>query len=59
MKNCLYKVLNKGKRVLLRFYEKKGSPELTVQRNWSNKIQVFKVAAKAGKDKTQKQSQRT
>ena len=41
------------------FYKEKVSPELTIQRNWSYKSQVFKVAAKAGKDKTQKQSQRT
>ena len=31
---------------------------LIIQRNWSYKIQIFKIAAKAEKDKTQKQSQR-
>ena len=38
------------------FSRKKVSLELTIQRNWSYKIQV---TAKARKDKTQKQSQRT
>ena len=33
-------------------------PEQIIQRNWSYKIQVFKIAAKAEKDKTEKQSQR-
>ena len=37
---------------------KRISPEQIIQRNWSYKIQVFKIAAKAEKDKTQKQSQR-
>ena len=46
-------VLDKRKRILWDFYEEKVSPELTIQRNWSYKTQVFKVAAKAGKDKTQ------
>ena len=35
------------------FLRKKVSPELTIQRNWCYKIQVFKVAKKARKDKTQ------
>ena len=35
------------------FLRKKVSPELTIQRNWSCKIQVFKVAKKARKDETQ------
>ena len=40
------------------FYEffTRISPEQNIQRNWSYKIQVFKIAAKAEKDKTQKQS---
>ena len=41
------------------FLRKEVSPEVTIERNWSYKVQVFKVAAKAGNDKTQKQSQRT
>ena len=41
------------------FLQRKANPELTIQRNWSYKTQVFKVSAKAGKDKTQKQSKRT
>ena len=40
------------------FLRERISPEQIIQRNWSYKIQVFKVAAKARKDKTQKQSQR-
>ena len=39
------------------FYERISSEQI-IQRNWSYKIQVFKIAAKAEKDKTQKQSQR-
>ena len=40
------------------FLRKKIGPEQIIQRNWSYKIQVLKIAAKAEKDKTQKQSQR-
>ena len=40
------------------FLRERISPELIIHRNWSYKIQVFKIAAKAEKDKTQKQSQR-
>ena len=40
------------------FLRKRISPEQIIQRNWSYRIQVFKIAAKAEKDKTQKQSQR-
>ena len=39
------------------FLRKRISPEQIIQRNWSYKIQIFKIAAKA-EDKTQKQSQR-
>ena len=37
------------------FLRERINPEQIIQRNWSYKIQVFKIAAK---DKTQKQSQR-
>ena len=40
------------------FLRKRISPEQIIQRNWSYKMQVFKIAAKAEKDKTQKQSKR-
>ena len=40
------------------FLRKRISPEQIIQRNWSYKIQIFKIAAKAEKDKTQKQSQK-
>ena len=40
------------------FLQKRISPEQKIQRNWSYKIQIFKIAAKAEKDKTQKQSQK-
>ena len=42
------------------FLRERISPEQIIQRNWSHKIQVFKIAAKAEKDKTledEKQSQ--
>ena len=63
-KRYKFKILNgkmiyKRKRIFWGFYEEKVSPELTIQRNWIYKTQVFKVAAKAEKDKTQKQTQRT
>ena len=35
------------------FLRERISPEQIIQRNWSHKIQVFKIAAKAEKDKTQ------
>ena len=35
------------------FFRKRISPEQIIQRNWSYKTQVFKIAAKAEKDKTQ------
>ena len=40
------------------FLRERISPEHIIQGNWSYQIQVFKIAAKAEKDKTQKQSQR-
>ena len=40
------------------FLPERISPEQIIQRNWSYKIQVFKIAAKAEKGETQKQSQR-
>ena len=36
------------------FLRKRISPGQIIQRNWSYKIQVFRIAAKAEKDKTQK-----
>ena len=36
------------------FLRKRISAEQIIKRNWSYKIQVFKIAAKAEKDKTQK-----
>ena len=40
------------------FLRERISPEQIIQRNWSYKTQVFKIAAKAEKDETQNQSQR-
>ena len=40
------------------FLRKRISPEQIIQKNWSYKIQIFKIAAKAEKDKNQKQSQK-
>ena len=39
------------------FLRERISSEQIIQRNWSYKIQVFKIAAKAEKDKTQKESE--
>ena len=39
------------------FLRERISPEQIIQRNWSYKTQVFKIAAKAEKDETQNQTQ--
>ena len=39
------------------FLRERISPEQIIQRNWSYKIEVFKIAGKTEKDKTKKQSQ--
>ena len=36
------------------FIKKTVSPELTIQRNWKYRLQVFEVAAKTREDKTKK-----
>ena len=58
MENGLLKSFKQRKTFFLGFLRKRISPEQIIQRNWSYKIQVFKIAAKAEKDKTQKQSHR-
>ena len=58
MKRWFIKSFEQGKTNFMGFLRKRISPEQIIQRNWSYKIQVFKIAAKAEKDKTQKQSQR-
>ena len=40
----------------MRFLRKKVSHELTIQKNWSYKIQVIKVAARAGKENSKTDS---
>ena len=54
----VYKKFKQRETNFVGFLRKRISPEQIIQRNWSYKIQVFKSAAKAKKDKTQKQSQR-
>ena len=58
MKKWFIKSFKQRKTNFMGFLRKRISPEQIIQRNWSYKIQVFKIAAKAEKDKTQKQSQR-
>ena len=58
MGKLFIKSFKQRKTNLMGFLRKRLSPEQIIQRNWSYKIQVFKIAAKAEKDKTQKQSQR-
>ena len=58
MEKWFIKSFKQRKTNFMGFLQKRISPELIIQRNWSYKIQVFKIAAKAEKDKTQKQSQR-
>ena len=58
MEKLFMKSFKQRKMNFMGFLRKRISPEQIIQRNWSYKIQVFKIAAKAKKDKTQKQSQR-
>ena len=54
----VHKNFKQRKTNFMSFLQERISPEQIIQRNWSYKIQVFKIAAKTEKDKTQKQSQR-
>ena len=58
MEKWFIKTFKQRKTNFMSFLRGRISPEQIIQRNWSYKIQVFKIAAKAEKDKTQKQSQR-
>ena len=58
MEKWFIKTFKQRKTNFISFLPERISPEQIIQRNWSYKIQVFKIAAKADKDKTQKQSQR-
>ena len=58
MEKWFIKSFKQRKTNFMGFLRKRISPEQIIQRNWSYRIQVFKIAAKAEKDKTQKQSQR-
>ena len=58
MEKWFIKTFKHRKTNLMSFLREIISPEQIIQRNWSHKIQVFKIAAKAEKDKTQKQNQR-
>ena len=57
-KNGSLKTFKQRKTNFMSFLRETISPEPIIQRNSSYKIHVFKIAAKAEKDKTQKQSQR-
>ena len=58
MEKWFIKSFKQRKTNFIGFLRKRISPEQIIQRNWSYKIQAFKIAAKAEKDKAQKQSQR-
>ena len=58
MEKWFIKSFKQRKTNFVGFLRKRISPEQIIQRNWSYKIQIFKIAAKAEKDKTQKQSQK-
>ena len=58
MEKWFIKSFKQRKTNFMGLLRKRISPEQIIQRNWSYKIQVFKITAKAEKDKTQKQSQR-
>ena len=57
MEKWFIKTFKQRKTNFMSFLRERISPEQIIQRNWSYKIQVFKIAAKAEKE-TQKQSQR-
>ena len=58
MEKWFIKSFKQWKTNFMGFLRKRISPEQIIQRNWSYRIQVFKIAAKVEKDKTQKQSRR-
>ena len=53
MERWFIKTFKQRKTNFMSFLREGISPEQIIQRNWSYKIQVFKIAAKAEKDKTQ------
>ena len=53
MEKWFIKTFKQRKTNFMSFLRERISPEQIIQRNWNYKIQVFKIAAKAGKDKTQ------
>ena len=58
MEKCFIKTFKQRKTNFMCFLRERISPEQIIQRNSSYTIQAFKIAARAEKDKTQKQSQR-
>ena len=54
MEKWFIKSFKQRKTNFMGFLRKRISPEQIIQRNWSYKIQIFKIAAKDEKDKTQK-----
>ena len=58
MEKWFTKTFKQRKTNFMSFLRDRISPEQIIRRNWSYKILVFKIAAKAEKDKTQKQCQR-
>ena len=58
MEKWFIKSFKQRKTNFMGFLRKRISPEQIIQKNWSYKIQIFKIAAKAEKDKNQKQSQK-
>ena len=57
MKKWFIKTFKQRKTNVMSSLRERISPEQIIQRNWSYKIQVFKIAAKAEKDKTQTESE--
>ena len=55
MEKWFIKTFKQRKTNFMSFLRERISPEQIIHRNWSYKIQVFKIAVKAEKDKTQKQ----
>ena len=53
MEKWFIKTFKQRKTNFMSFLRERISPEQIIQRNWSYKVRVFKIAAKAEKDKTQ------
>ena len=57
MEKWFIKSFKQRKTNFMGFLRKRISPEQIIQRNWSYKIQIFKIAAKAEKENSKTESE--